>query len=698
MDTPPTTTGASNNPLDNYESLEVIGTGSFGTIRKVRRKSDGQIFARKELNFERMTERDRKQIVAEVNILKDLDHEHIVRYHDRFVDRDNGILYIVMEYCGGGDLAAIIQRCRREGTMLPEDTIWAYFLQIVIALHQCHHPGLRVHTGTTPPPASASDDRRAQVLHRDIKPENVFLNGDNVVKLGDFGLSKQLAGAGLASTYVGTPYYMSPEVMQEKPYDSKSDIWSLGCLLYELCALNPPFHEARTHNELAHFIRNGRIPPLPRAYSSALAQVIKAMLNVNPAMRPSAQQLLQHERLDLAFKLANMEKMVKQVKHMKLALQAKEAELEARAREMEARDEQRLASFQAFLLQKENEVRGAMEARERELQEAMLMREREMCEAVLRREDELKVKWEQREEEIKVAWEARERELSSELCRREELLRKEEERLAERLELEAQGGKERKKPLEELKNLNFLHRHESKPSLSVPKTPVSRFAAKSSATLALDSPGSAMQGVVLTTTGEVLPTPPPKHHAVPESKDLAKLLQASPVVGLDFAKFGREEEEGHSRPSSPCPTPEEKEKERPTLRARKISAVNIAAGRSSLPVPVATSSTVPTTAKPTADRPDKEKENKPRPSASSKLSPAAVYDLADEENLPSPFIKRSLHPGGAPVANRAAPARPTLTKRPSGVGVGATVKARPSIVRAKMASEDARKALRTGTA
>ena len=119
---------------------------------------------------------------------------------------------------------------------------------------------------------------------------------------------------------------MSPELMQEKAYDSKSDIWSLGCLIYELCALKPPFHEAKTHSELSILVRNGRIPPLPRGYSQALSNIIKAMLSQNvspfhpsprqyfnsfpqPAMRPSAAQLLQHERIDLAFKVTEAEKM-----------------------------------------------------------------------------------------------------------------------------------------------------------------------------------------------------------------------------------------------------------------------------------------------------------------------------------------------------------------------------------------------------
>ena len=144
----------------------------------------------------------------------------------------------------------------------------------------------------------------------------MFLDDNNSVKLGDFGLSKALPQASFANTYVGvrvmifssyptptqiwryqTPYYMSPELMQEKAYDSKSDIWSLGCLIYELCALKPPFHEAKTHAELSIFIRcvrldaplgmykssfrNGRIPPLPRGYSQTLSSVIKAMMNLN---------------------------------------------------------------------------------------------------------------------------------------------------------------------------------------------------------------------------------------------------------------------------------------------------------------------------------------------------------------------------------------------------------------------------------
>ncbi|PVF94604.1 kinase-like protein [Serendipita vermifera] len=264
--------------LDAYEPIDVIGNGSFGVIRKVRRKEDGAIFARKELNFERMSDRDKKQIVAEVNILKDLNHENIVRYHDRSVDSDHGMLYIVMEYCGGGDLAGVISSTKKRGQSIPEDTVWDYFLQIVLALHHCHSPHIKPGSNNEVLP---NVPKRAPILHRDIKPENVFLDSNGVVKLGDFGLSKQLGAQAFTNTYVGTPYYMSPELFGEMHYDSKSDIWSLGCLVYELCALNPPFHEAQTHAELASYVKKGRIPTLPSQYGHYLQSAIKAMMSID---------------------------------------------------------------------------------------------------------------------------------------------------------------------------------------------------------------------------------------------------------------------------------------------------------------------------------------------------------------------------------------------------------------------------------
>ncbi|KIJ16610.1 hypothetical protein PAXINDRAFT_131361 [Paxillus involutus ATCC 200175] len=715
------------NFLELYEPLDIIGNGSFGIIRKVRRKSDGLVFARKELNFERMSERDRKQIVAEVNILKDLDHEHIVRYHDRHVDREAGILYILMEYCGGGDLSTVIKQALKHNRPVPEDTIWNYFMQILLALQHCHHPPSHGRSG------SGSDgdgkDRRPQILHRDLKPDNVFLDENHSVKLGDFGLSKALAQASFANTYVGTPYYMSPELMQEKAYDSKSDIWSLGCLIYELCALKPPFHEAKTHAELSIFIRNGRIPPLPRGYSQALSNVIKAMLNLNPAMRPSAAQLLQHERLLLTSKVAEAEKMLTTVKTHKSAVLAKERDVSARETALAERE----ARFTALVAEKDAEIlrlhslistarsqlderiREAVGKREEELRIAVRKREEEVAAAMSRREEEIMAAVRQREQEIFEAWRAREEQIKAEG----------EAALAEKMQWIAAKEADEKKICADYSNM---------------ETPVSRNIARP----VQDVMVSAMKGVVLTQTGQPLATPTPA--------ELANLFVKSPKVGLNFAKIFEfeseaegEDSESEGEPMPPSPTIRERPASGlssnssgstgesvpvqapavPPTRLRKPSirsSVQRSSVRKAATLPTSTSDPTGLTScsRALATKSTSAKGVMSSSKASIPVCPTE-YNLSDEENLPSPFLRRVERERTVPVGrstrrpsmgNRlrvvaavnsvAAGSRPgsssgkgsgsgKMTSSSSVVGTGIT--ARPSVTNARKASEDAKKVL-----
>ncbi|KIP02581.1 hypothetical protein PHLGIDRAFT_26519 [Phlebiopsis gigantea 11061_1 CR5-6] len=560
-------------PLSLYEPLDIIGNGSFGIIRKVRRNADGLIFARKELNFERMSERDRKQIVAEVNILKDLHHDNIVRYHDRHVDREAGILYILMEYCGGGDLSSIIKQAQRHGRPIPEDTIWNYFMQLLLALNYCHHPHGQGRLSGGAPGSVEEKEKRPQILHRDLKPDNVFLDENNCVKLGDFGLSKALPQASFAQTYVGTPYYMSPELMQEKAYDSKSDIWSLGCLIFELCALKPPFHEAKTHAELSILIRNGRIPPLPKGYSPALASVIKAMLNLNPAMRPSAAQLLQHERLELAFKVSETQKMLNQVKVHKsnvvgrerdvAAREAAVAEKEGQLTTLLAQKDAELGTLRALLATAEQthqtKVREALLKREDELRAMVLKQEADVALRMARREEEIMDAVRRREEDIAKMWADWERETREGMVRaveermawvaertddlereRDRLLgvQAELERRCEQAEKELAASRSHgKTPLENVKNLMRQPLWEE-PLQQTPLRP-ERFAKPpefetpmnkaASAPRDCVPPPSAMKGVVLTSTGERLATPSPA--------EFARLFMQTPKVSLNFAQI-----------------------------------------------------------------------------------------------------------------------------------------------------------------
>ncbi|NXM86114.1 NEK2 kinase, partial [Oenanthe oenanthe] len=261
---------------DDYEVLLTIGAGSYGKCRKVRRKADGKILVWKELDYGSMTESEKQMLVSEVNLLRELRHPNIVRYYDRIIDRSSTTLYIVMEYCDGGDLASLIAK-----HFLDESFVLRVLTQLTLALKECHR---RSDGGVT--------------VHRDLKPANVFLDGKQNVKLGDFGLARILHhDTSFATTFVGTPYYMSPEQMNYMSYNEKSDIWSLGCLMYELCALSPPF-TACNQKELAEKIREGRFRRIPYRYSDELNNLLREMLNVKDYCRPSVEDILQHPLIE----------------------------------------------------------------------------------------------------------------------------------------------------------------------------------------------------------------------------------------------------------------------------------------------------------------------------------------------------------------------------------------------------------------
>jgi len=263
--------------------LAPLGEGTFGKVSKIMRIEDGEILVWKELYYGRMNEKEKQQLVAEVNILRELQHKHVVRYWDRIIDRENKKIYIVMEYCSGGDVAGIIKEHLRNRTWADEEFIWKILAEVASALAECHR---KTNNGGT-------------ILHRDLKPANIFLDSPTTqcVKLGDFGLARTLKDSfDYAKTHVGTPFYMSPEQVMETRYNAKSDIWSLGCLIYELAALQPPF-KATNHLALATKIRSGYFDRLPRHYSNELEQVVRSMIRVDANKRPNIDQLLQHPKI-----------------------------------------------------------------------------------------------------------------------------------------------------------------------------------------------------------------------------------------------------------------------------------------------------------------------------------------------------------------------------------------------------------------
>lgn len=342
--------------LSRYQLLSVIGKGSFGVIHKVVRKDDNVVCALKELDYSRMPPKDRKQMLQEVSILDSLHHENVVQLIDKIIDKAQQKLYIVMEYCGGGDLSSIISLAKRQGKSIPETKIWSIFVQLVLALHHCHWPEERGMSssesdGSLGATARASATMKkmvgaGQVLHRDLKPENIFLTDTKeIVKLGDFGLSKNLGSKAFTDTYVGTPLYMPPEILQENRYDTKSDIWSLGCLIFELCTLSSPFSEARTQPELLTKVNSGRIPPLPTHISKELKEIVRSMLQLQPSRRPSTTDLLNGSELRIHLRVHHLNVKANQmilkkraIDEREISLLTREASIDERCKQLDLRE------------------------------------------------------------------------------------------------------------------------------------------------------------------------------------------------------------------------------------------------------------------------------------------------------------------------------------------------------------------------
>lgn len=313
--------------LDDFEPLSVIGSGSYGTCKKVKRKKDGKIFAWKEMDYGSMTESEKQMLVSEVNLLRELKHKHIVRYYDRIIDRGNMTIYIIMEFCDGGDLATLITKCRKEGIYMDEQFVWKMLIQMTLALQECH----RRKNGKA-------------VLHRDLKPANIFLDIDKNVKLGDFGLARVLHHeTSFAKTYVGTPYYMSPELVNNLSYNEKSDIWSMGCMLYELCSLHPPF-TASNQSELNKKICQGEFNRIPIRYSSDLNEVIAKLLRVEVLRRPSIEDILRDPRVQKRQQLLEKQLSVgsrdSESSQASDDLKTREQRVEAKEKELESREKE----------------------------------------------------------------------------------------------------------------------------------------------------------------------------------------------------------------------------------------------------------------------------------------------------------------------------------------------------------------------
>ncbi|XP_075418994.1 serine/threonine-protein kinase Nek5 [Tenrec ecaudatus] len=260
--------------MDKYDVIKAIGEGAYGKAYLARGKADNQPCVIKEISFAKMPIQEKEASKKEVIFLAKMKHPNIVTFFSSF--QESNSLFIVMEYCDGGDLMERIRRQR--GVLFREEQILGWFVQISLGLKHIH-------------------DRK--ILHRDVKAQNIFLSKNGTVaKLGDFGIARVLnTSTEFARTRVGTPYYLSPEICQNQPYNNKTDIWSLGCVLYELCTLKHPFEGSNLH-QLVLKICQARFAPISPRFSYDLRSLIDQLFKVSPRDRPSINSILRKPFLE----------------------------------------------------------------------------------------------------------------------------------------------------------------------------------------------------------------------------------------------------------------------------------------------------------------------------------------------------------------------------------------------------------------
>lgn len=255
-----------------FTKVSHLGSGHTATAHIVRDTETGRQLVAKCVLLSALTDHNQELAHQEVFLLQSLSHPYIVAYYDSFVLDGTNTLVILMEHCEGGDLHKLIKETAVSGQQFSEDRVMMWLAQVALALRYIH--GMKV-------------------LHRDLKTSNIFLTkGASQIKLGDFGISRILEGTmDAAGTLVGTPCYMSPEVCRNEPYSWKSDIWSLGCVLYELCMLRHAF-ESSSLKGLVHKIASNHYEPIPAWYTSELGNLVQKMLTQSAALRPSVEDLL----------------------------------------------------------------------------------------------------------------------------------------------------------------------------------------------------------------------------------------------------------------------------------------------------------------------------------------------------------------------------------------------------------------------
>ena len=263
--------------LEDFSILQILGKGSFGFVAKVRSNKNNKIYAMKKIDLDKMgSDKEIELCKGEIILLQRLNHPNINKYYKSF--SLNNCLYIIMEFMNNSDLDGFIKAHEKFNIPVREEEVWNILLQSMTALEYIHSNN---------------------IIHRDIKPANLFMTNDKTIKIGDFGVAAKINGiktsikeGGFSGTIVGTPLYMSPEMLQEDDYDQKTDIYSMGISMYELCFFDSPRKAGMNLDGDVIFI-NVPLKKNKNLYSPQLLNILEKMIEIDQEKRPSSSELCQ---------------------------------------------------------------------------------------------------------------------------------------------------------------------------------------------------------------------------------------------------------------------------------------------------------------------------------------------------------------------------------------------------------------------
>jgi len=264
--------------IGKYRILNLLGRGSYGCVNKVRCTTTNTYYALKKIKLLRNSTIENKNIINEIKILKYGNCPYILKLHDILIHGIN--ICLVTDYVNNGDLSQFIYRNKCIRCNIDEKIIWNYFIQIALGVRYLHNNN---------------------IIHRDLKTKNIFIHkvrNYSIIKIGDFGIAKIIQPEHNSNTIIGTPNFMSPEIYKCEVYNKKTDIWSLGCILFEMIELKLPFI-ANTIQNLSRKIKRGKYKSFGKLYSMDITSLIPCMLEINVKKRNSIYDILEKESIKL---------------------------------------------------------------------------------------------------------------------------------------------------------------------------------------------------------------------------------------------------------------------------------------------------------------------------------------------------------------------------------------------------------------